>query len=180
MPARLEFHTGRIGLGGTVPRKAPASAAVTSTAQPVELPLRLFPPVNWENLDLLGYANLGEPGADPVTIIGYTVPIGRNGIINQIANNFVGGGFQEGQGNLVWRLLVDGGTPPGANSYHEILGSLGSPAAPTRIAGFRIFENQVITFVAQNIEIMQADQIVGARLLGYLYPRELEEADIWI
>jgi hypothetical protein len=166
-------------MGGTVPRSIPASASVASTAQPVELPLRIFPPVNWENLDLLGYTTLGNQGTT-VTIISFVVPIGRNGIVNAISNNFVGGGFQEGQGNLIWRVLVDGGTPPGANSYHNILGSLGSPASPTRIAGFRIFENQLLTVVAQNVQILPAQQIVGARLLGYLYPRELEEADIWI
>jgi hypothetical protein len=185
----FDIHTGRItygaaasarnaGLGGTVPRTSPASAVVASTAQPVELPIRLFPPVNWENLDIAGYITIGNQGTT-VTIFSYTVPIGRNGIVNKISNAFVGGGFQEGQGNLVWRVLVDGGTPPGANTYNNILGSLGAMASPTPIAGFRIFENQTITFVAENISLFPAQQLVGARLLGYLYPRELEESDIW-
>src|SRR5262249_39075685 len=139
------------GLAGTVPRSIPASASVASTAQPVELPLRQFPPVNWENLDKMSYIQMGDEGTT-VTILDFVVPIGRNGIVNKIANTFIGGGFQEGQGHLIWRILVDGGTPPGANDYHLILGSLGAMASPTRIAGFRIFENQRITVIAENID----------------------------
>jgi hypothetical protein len=188
MAGPLDFRTGRIafgaaapraGLSGTVPRTAPASAVVASTAQPVELPIRIFPPVNWENFDIAGYTEIGVQGTT-VTIFTFIVPIGRNGIINKIANTFVGGGFQEGQGGVIWRVLVDGGVPPGANSYYNILGSLGAMAAPTPIAGFRIFENQTLTFVAENVSLFPAQQFVGARLLGYLYPRELEESDIWI
>jgi hypothetical protein len=166
-------------MGGTVPRTAPASSIVASTAQPVELPIRIFPPVNFENLDLEGYTQLGAIGAT-VTILSFEVPPGRNGMIKAVGNNFVGGGWQEGSGNLIWRILVDGGTPPGANTYHAIKGSLGNPSSPTPIAGFRIMENQLLTFVAENFTIVPAMQLVGARLLGYTYPRELEEADIWI
>lgn len=181
MPEMVNRRTGRIGLGGTVPvgltEDDPNSPA--PAAQPVELPLRLFPPVDWENLDQLNYVDLGAIG-DTVTILEFTVPIGRNGIIKKVANNFVGGGFQEGQGNIIWRILVDGAPPPGATSYNTILGSLGSPASPTEIAGFRIFENQVVSVVAENVAIAVAGQLVGARLVGYLYPRESEAADIWI
>lgn len=152
---------------------------VDPNAQPGQLPIWLYPPVNWENIDQLAYVNLPAIGAT-ATIISFTVPIGRNGIINKVANNFVGGGWVEGSGDVVWRILVDGGTPPGATSYDNILGSLGSPAQPVGISGFRIFENQVITVVAFNSAIVVAGQKVGARLLGYLYPRELEEGDIWI
>lgn len=182
-PTRPALIRGRIpvGMGGTVPvgvtEDDPNSPS--ADAQPVELPLRLFPPVNWENLDQLNYVGLGAIGAD-VIIIDYTVPIGRNGKITKVANNFVGGGFQEGQGNIIWRILVDGAPPPGATSYNNILGSLGSPASPTEIPGFRIFENQRITVIAHNVAIALAGQLVGARLVGYLYPRELEAADIWI
>ena len=170
----------RLGLRGTAPvgviEDAPNSQ---QSVQVVDLPYWLFPPINWENFDQLAYVGLGAVGAD-VTILDYTVPIGRNGIIKKVANNFIGGGFQEGQGNIIWRILVDGAPPPGANSYNSILGSLGSPASPTEIAGFRVYENQRITVIAHNVAIVLAGQLVGARLVGWLYPRELEAADIWL
>jgi hypothetical protein len=147
--------------------------------QPVEFPIRLFPPVNWENLDLANYVNLPAIGAQAV-ILDFVIPIGRNGIINGIANNFVGGGWVEGSGLITWQVLVDKTPPPGANSYNNILASLGSPANPVKIAGFRVFENQRLQLVVNNVNVVLAGQMAGARLLGYLYPRELEDADIWI
>jgi hypothetical protein len=143
------------------------------------LPLWIYPPINWENLDQIAYAALPAIGVE-VPIITFQVPLGRNGIINKVGNNFVGGGWTEGSGNVLWRILVDGGTPPGANSYEAIPASLGSPAQPVAIAGFRIFENQVVTVTVNNVAIVLAGQLVGARLCGYLYPRELEDPNVFI
>lgn len=143
------------------------------------LPVWLYPPSQWENIDQFNYVPLPAVGAT-ATILSFQVPLGRNGVIQKVANNFVGGGWIEGSGDVVWRILVDGATPPGANSYKNILGSLGSPANPVGISGFRIFENQVVTMVAVNGAVVLAGQLVGGRLIGYLYPREYEEENIWI
>lgn len=163
---------------------APAPADVP----PMEisaLPPWLWPPAQWENIDLLSYALLPAIGAT-VVILTYTVPPGRNGVIQKVANNFVGGGWVEGTGDVIWRILVDGTPPPGATNYDSILASLGSPANPVRIAGFRIFENQVLTLVGFNNPagpdggVIVAGQRLGARLVGHLYPREYEEDNIWV
>ena len=103
------------------------------------LPLWIYPPINWENVDQIAYTLLPAIGAE-ATILSFRVPLGRNGIINKVACNFVGGGWTEGTGDLLWRILVDLGTPPGANSYQAIPASLGSPAQPVGISGFRIFD----------------------------------------
>jgi hypothetical protein len=140
---------------------------------------------NWENIDQDNYVLLGAIGTT-VTIISYVVPPGRNGVIYKVANNFVGGGWVEGTGDLVWRILVDGTPPPGATSYDTILASLGNPASPTEIPGFRIFENQVLTLVAFNNPagpsggVVVAGQRVGARFVGWNYPTDIEDSDIWI
>lgn len=150
-----------------------------------DLPLWIYPPINWENLDQIAYALLPAIGAEAV-ILSFQVPIGRNGIINKVACNFVGGGWTEGTGDVLWRILVDQGTPPGANSYEAIPASLGNPAQPVGIAGFRIFENQVVTVeifnnpAGVNGGVVVAGQLAGARLCGYLYPRELEDPNVFI
>jgi len=171
------------GLGGTVPMgvtEDPGSNSGATAPMPVELPARLFPPLNWLNIDQLNYVALGALGGPNAVIISFQVPIGYNGVIKKIGNNFVGGGWVEGSGAVVWQVLVDGAPPPGANSYNAILGSLGSPASPTELpGGFRIYENQVVTLVAQNATVVVAGQLVGGRLVGYLYPREEEDAGIW-
>jgi len=143
------------------------------------LPIWLYPPINWENIDLANYVALPAIGAT-ATVLTFTVPVGRNGVINKIGNNFVGAGWVEGSGDVIWRILVDGGTPPGATSYDNILASLGSPANPVGISGFRIFENQTLTLVAFNNAVVVASQKVGARLMGHMYPRDIEEQDLWI
>ena len=175
--------------GGQVPQLHPVlnpdPVPPGSSISGVELPLWINPPIQWENVDQIAYVLLPAIGAT-ATIISFQVPIGRNGIINKVANNFVGGGWTEGTGDVIWRILVDGAPPPGATSYDSIPASLGSPANPVLISGFRIFENQVVTLVAFNNPaglnggVVVAGQLVGGRLVGYLYPRELEDENIWI
>ena len=167
------------GLGEMPGCAMDASREIPNPPNQSNLPVWLYPPSQWENLDLLDYEPLPAIGAD-ATILSFRVPTGRNGVIQKVANNFVGGGWTEGSGDVIWRILVDGATPPGANSYATILGSLGSPANPVGISGFRIFENQLLTFIAHNNAVIVAGQQVGARLVGYLYPREYEDENIWI
>lgn len=177
----------RLSLGADIQDSAttpPAVAEEVDQAGPPRieisaLPPWLYPPNQWENIDQANYVLLPAIAAN-VVIVSFQVPTGRNGVIKKIANNFVGGGWVEGTGAVIWRILVDGATPPGANSYDNILASLGSPANPVEISGFRIFENQVVTVEATNVSVVVAGQLVGARIVGWLYPREIEEGTIWI
>jgi hypothetical protein len=150
-----------------------------------ELPLWVYPPINWENVDQIGYVLVPALNTE-ATILSFQVPQGRNGIINKVACNFVGGGWTEGTGDIIWRIEVDGATPPGANSYHNIPASIGSPAQPVGISGFRIYENQIVEVevfnnpAGANGGVVVAGQFSGARLCGYLYPRESEDPNIFI
>lgn len=143
------------------------------------LPPWIYPPINWENVDLLNYV-LMPAVLNQSNIISFRVPPGRNGVIRKIACNFVGGGWVEGSGAVSWQILVDGTVPAGASSYDNILASLGSPANPVEIPGFRIFDGQTITVVARNTTIQVAGQLMGARLVGYMYPREAETEGGWV
>lgn len=147
--------------------------------QLVQKPLWVDPPDQWENVDLLNYVALPAIAAQ-ANVISFQIPLGRNGIIRKVACNFVGGGWTEGSGAVTWQILVDGAPPPGATSYDNILASLGSPANPVEIPGFRVFENQVLTVVVRNAAVAVAGQLSGARLIGYLYPREMEADGVWL
>jgi hypothetical protein len=154
-------------------------------AQPISKPVWIDPPNQWLNIDQIAYGLLPAIGST-VVIISFQVPIGYNGVINRLACNFVGGGWVEGSGDVIWKVLVNNAAPPAANSYNSIPASLGSPANPVPISGFRIFENQLVTIVAFNNPagpdggIVVAGQRVGARLMGFLYPRELEGNGLWL
>jgi hypothetical protein len=147
--------------------------------QQIGLPIRNFPPDRWENLDISNYVLLPAIAAQ-ANVLSFQVPIGRNGIIKKVANNFVGGGWIEGSAAVIWQILVDGAPPPGATSYDTILTSLGNPSNPVEIAGFRVYENQIITLVVKNISVAVAGQLSGGRLIGYLYPRDMEDDGIWL
>lgn len=152
----------------------------TATDVPVvRRPTWIDPPDGWENLDLLNYVALPAIAGEAV-ILSFRIPQGRNGIIKKVGNNFVGGGWVEGSGDVTWSIQVDGAPPPGATSYDSILGSLGSPANPVEIAGFRVFENQLLTVEVNNIAIPVAGQLAGARLVGFLYPVESEDSEPWV
>jgi hypothetical protein len=150
-----------------------------------DLPPHLYMPRNGENFDLQKSV-LFAPVGNTVTILSFRIPIGRNCIINKVATNFIGGGWIAGTGDVIWRILVDGALPPGANTYNAIDDSLGSPAQPVGIAGFRVFENQLLTVTAFNNPaganggVVFANQRVGARLLGHMYPRDMEYQDLFV
>lgn len=155
-------------------------ATIASDVQRVRQPIWVEPPDQWENVDLINYIALPAIGAQ-ANVLSFQVPLGRNGIIKKVANNFVGGGWVEGSGNVTWQILVDGAPPPGSSNYDLILASLGSPANPVELpGGFRVYENQVLTLVVKNVNVVLAGQLSGGRLLGYLYPREDEDDSVWL
>lgn len=158
----------------------PSGLAQPETVQRVKKPIWIDPPTQWENFDQIAYIPLPAVGAQ-ANVISYQIPLGRAAIIKKVACNFVGGDWTEGSGAILWQILVDGAPPPGATSYDSIPASLGSPANPVELpGGFRVYENQVLSLVVKNVAVILAGQLSGGRLMGYLYPREMEDSDQWL
>lgn len=140
-----------------------------------KLPPWIYPPAEFEPIDLVNYINLPAVGAS-AAIISVTIPTGHNGIIRGIGNNYVGGGWVEGSGAVTWQISRDGAPVDG---YDTILGSLGSPANPTiHPCGFRVFENQIVALVVSNVSVILAGQLSGGRLVGWYYPLEYEDPNL--
>jgi hypothetical protein len=118
-----------------------------------------------------------------------TVPEGRNGVLNQIANVVVGGAWADFSGAAIWQLVrnpvfATAGPPQtisGAGiiaaerNYENIVASLGTVLQPTMISPIRIFENDVIALVIRNVSLPAAGEEVGALLGGYFYPRTWDD-----
>lgn len=139
------------------------------------LPPWIYPPAEFEPIDLFDYIALPAAGS-AADIISIKIPTGNNGIITTYGNNFVGGGWVEGSGDVTWQIARDGAPVDG---YDAILGSLGSPASPTRHpSGFRVFQNQVVTLSVTNVNVVLAGQLSGGRLLGWYYPIEYEDPNL--
>lgn len=142
-------------------------------------------PPEGESFDDHAYIAIPAVGVSSVVVF-RQVPIGRNGMIKRIANVFVGGGFQEGQGNLIWQIMLDlrdSSFGAGANNlvapfYDNIVASLGSVSAPSAIDGIRVREGQTFALVVRNVAVVVAGQLIGGRLGGYFYPIDLEPSNM--
>jgi hypothetical protein len=113
-----------------------------------------------------------------VTVVTFQVPQGMNGVIQKIANQYIGGGWTEGTGDLVWRIEADGVS---IRNYNNILGTLGTSAAPgDRTANpIRVYENQTIALIARNVNIGVAGSPLLGLLSGYFYPLTAEDSNTW-
>jgi len=153
--------------------------ALTTALQALKIggfPIHLFPSADSEAFDFNAYVNLPAIAAS-ADIIVFTVPAGFHGIIKRLGNNFVGGGFQEGAGGVVWQILADGVAIP---NYDKILASLGTIYAPTEVSSIRVREGQKIELLVNNINIAVAGQLCGGRLGGWFYPVDQEPEDSWL
>lgn len=145
-------------------------------AQILGLPPWLFPPANAIAFNEVNYINL-PPSGTTATILSFTVPDGMNGVIKWIGNNFVGAGWIEGSGSVIWRVAADDAF---VRNHENILASLGSPASPSETALIRILEHQTIQLQIDNISVVIAGQLVGGRLSGWYYPLSEEEDTTWL
>jgi len=105
------------------------------------------------------------------------VPPGRNGVLNRIANTIVGGAFSDFSGDLIWMIVRNPGAAITAaeRNYNNITASLGAIAAPAKIAGIRIFENDVVQLVVKNVGIAPSGEFIGGLLGGWFYPRTWDD-----
>lgn len=143
------------------------------------LPVTNFMPAGGEDFEAHGYVALPAIGASAI-VVAVPIPEGRMAMVKRIANVFVGGGFQEGQGGVVWQILLDGTNPNNpvvAPFFDNILASLGSVSAPSTIDGIRVREDNLLQLIVKNVSIVVSGQVIGGRLGGYFYPIELDPDD---
>jgi hypothetical protein len=121
---------------------------------------------------------LGAIGTTTV-VVTFTVPRRKNGVIEFVANQFVGGGWTEGTGDLIWRITADGIPVQG---YDFLIASIGSMSNPGWLGSrpIRIYENQVIALTLQNVAIVPAGQRLLGLFRGGFYPLEQEGQNTWL
>ena len=143
------------------------------------LPISNFMPPEGVEFRPHAYVTIPNQGASSV-VVQFKVPRGYNGILNRLANEFVGGGFQQGAGLITWQLFLDDITGVFAPNFQNIVASLGSVNNPTILNGIRIKENQLVTLQVSNANpgVVPAGQLIGGLLGGYFYPIALEPDNI--
>jgi hypothetical protein len=158
-----------------IPVGSEASAAAGSSRQLVEKPAWIDRPGSAEPFFPASFIVLPAVGAT-APIIDFQVPQGRSGVINRIANEFVGGAWVNGDGNLIWQIVVNGSP---VKNCESIVASLGTVANPSAVDPIRLHENDIVQLTIRNVAVPAAGQLVGGRLQGYYYPKELDPENLW-
>jgi hypothetical protein len=114
-----------------------------------------------------------------VVVVTYQVPRRRNGNIEWIANQFIGGQGVEGTGVISWRLLLDGIPAKGYDNIPATIGTMSNPA-DLRESPIRIFENQIVSLVLVNIAFVPNQQVLLGMLRGKFWPLEQEGQGTWV
>lgn len=159
-------------------RKQGSSLYTPSCAVVVpQLPVQNFMAPSGKPFEFHGGIPLPAIGAQ-ATVLSFTVPRGNNGFIRRIANVFVGGGFTDFSGAIIWQIFLDINKGTVAPNFDSIIASLGSVVNPSTIDGIHIMELATVALVVKNISVALAGQLIGGRLGGSFHSIREEPANI--
>jgi hypothetical protein len=149
---------------------------MSRTLRGVAAPWLAMPP-DGESFHLAAGITLPAIGPGFTQVVSITCPNGRNGVLNKIANTFIGGGFNDFSGNIIWRIQrnTSTGITAAERNYQNILASLGMTNNPVSIAPIRLFENDILELDVSNVSVVVASQIIGGLLGGWFYPRTWDD-----
>jgi len=125
-----------------------------------------FSPIGSIALPTSGY------GTDQV-VTQFRVPLGYDGVINYIVQTYTGQGFQEGSGDLTWRIQLNQRWVKNYGNTTTQIGTLTQgPQSPNSL--IIIQSNQLVTYYV-NVAASAASNLMGGRIIcaffGYWWPR---------
>ena len=144
-----------------------------------KLPHQLYPWMyqapGFESFDLQGVVATPTVAAGETTVITLPVPIGWDGVIHRIGHGYIGGGgWQEGDTRLTWRILINGNQPQ--KNYGAMTTSFGSIGHPRDIAGIVVLAGQQILYRVINTDnILAGGTSIWACFSGYFWRSQGEK-----
>lgn len=153
------------------------------SANPTYYPWAIIPP-DGKSFDIV--ATIGMPAAgggvapSPGTetvVLTYKCPLGYNGIVYRISNNFLGPTFNPQLPSIVWRIRNG---PSISNSkfvdnYNNIVVEFGSTAFPREISGIFVKSGQTLLYTVQNgdptLPVSPVTQTTCC-LSGFIWPEQ--------
>ncbi|HEV2225127.1 MAG TPA: hypothetical protein VGR84_19195 [Candidatus Acidoferrales bacterium] len=159
-----------LGLGDGQPATSPEGYRMVQRPPWIEMPS------SGEPFNLSGTIRMPALGVT-ATIVSIVAGVGRSGVINRLANQVIGGGWTDGDGNLVFQITRNG-IPE--RDQQDLLSSLGEVIEPSPFGPLRMTENDVIALTVFNnnvppaIGVPPAGQLVKGRLDGWFYPKDLD------
>jgi hypothetical protein len=114
----------------------------------------------------------GQPGAGPVTVISFSVPRSKVAFIRYLSVSHYGGNDPSGTGQVIWRVLQNGGGITGLNALAVTVGTQAAPQLlPAPIIGM---ENDTIIVTAEvtaGFAPMGDGQGTAAAFWGFTLPQ---------
>jgi hypothetical protein len=121
------------------------------------------------------------PTGDSATVVQLVIPPGKNAVVWQIANNFIGGGFLDGSGEISWQIFRDPLFRRAIFGFDNILSLLGTTQVPVKLsAPIRLFEKEVITLRVTNNTILAPTQLSTGLLGGWMYDKRHEQGNVYL
>lgn len=134
-----------------------------------QLPAHLFMPPDGIPFDPTAYISLPAIGTTS-TVLQLPAQQGYLTVLRVLANVFVGTGWTEGSGALVWQLLDNGGVVRNYDNIVSSLGAVNNPRALGGGGGILIQEAHLIQLTVKNVSVNVGGALSGARLGGWYIP----------
>jgi hypothetical protein len=140
----------------------------------------LNPPADAITIHKPGVVAIPATGA-AATVVQVVIPPGKNAVIWLLANNFIGGGFLDGSGEISWQLFRDPMFRRAIYGFDNILSLLGTTQSPTKLASpIRLFEKEVISLRVTNNTILSPTQLSTGLLGGWMYDKRHEQDNVYL
>lgn len=113
-------------------------------------------------------------------IVQFTVPPTKNGYVWKVGMDYIGNGFVEGSGAIVYRIFRDAALRRAIRGFNNLTASVGAVNSPLEIgAPIQIYENETISIAVNNVSLVVGGAQLAACLVGWLYPRSEEDPVRW-
>lgn len=113
-------------------------------------------------------------GTDDFPVVSFFVPLGWKASIKAVANAFIGTGFDEGSGDLIWRIDIDQAYMPGFERITTSLGTINDSRdlrAPLIAQGGQLVRYTVSVSATAPFGTGSASRILCC-FDGYFYPED--------
>ncbi|HLW53249.1 MAG TPA: hypothetical protein VKW06_10440 [Candidatus Angelobacter sp.] len=147
-----------------------AGDQILSAPQSGSLPVNVFPSPDSVSFDPTAYIALPAIGVTS-TVVSFVVPEGYHGVIRRMGNVFVGSGWTEGSGSLVWQLLANGAVIRNYDNVVSSLGAVNNPAYLGGGGGILVYEQQLVILQVNNVSLVVGGSSAGGRLSGWFFPK---------
>jgi hypothetical protein len=146
----------------------------------VEQPVWIEPNLRCVSFSPAGYLSLTSLSVGlTAPILTFQVPDGFNGVIYDIANTCNSPSFQDGSGQLVWAIQVDGNY---GHNLEAMTAQRGTVEKPTHLSSpLFVREGQVVSLLVTNVSLtVSSGPVIGGLLGGWFYPADEEPLQTWV